>query len=116
MKGRIPRTYRFMVDQPAELGAGLRGFTDEIFVVVDSGDPTGDEGDFADFIRQALAEWYDGAAVTPSAEYYRYRVEEEEVFRDIHKEDDRTSWQQEETARLSEEAARLDGEEGDDDD
>jgi hypothetical protein len=56
------------VDFPAELGAGIRGFTETITVEVESGDPGGEEGEFAVWMRQAINEWYDGARVIIRAE------------------------------------------------
>lgn len=53
----------FYVDFPGERGAGLHSYTDIVRVSVESGDPGGEPNEFADHIRQALAEWYDGASV-----------------------------------------------------
>jgi len=57
------KTFAFHVEGHEELAAGIRGFTDKVTVIVDSGQPGGDEGQFEEWIRASLAEWYDGAAV-----------------------------------------------------
>jgi hypothetical protein len=58
-----PMKLTFDVEGPSELAAGINGFTDKVTVVVESGDPGGEPGEFQDFIRQALIEWYDTAGV-----------------------------------------------------
>lgn len=57
------RKYRYSIEFPGDASAGLRSFSDRITVVVDSGDPGGEEGEFVAFIKDALSEWYDGAYV-----------------------------------------------------
>ena len=54
----------YLVEMPDDFSAGLRGFTDTLEITVESGDPGGDPGEFAEFMRQSLAEWFDGAGVT----------------------------------------------------
>jgi hypothetical protein len=56
---------RFSITDPGESGAGLRGFTDSVTIIVESGDPGGDDGEFEQFIKDALREWYQGATVEP---------------------------------------------------
>jgi len=56
--------YYYEVVAPGELGAGIRGFTDSVTVLLESGNPGGDPGDFAGHIRSVLREWYDGAKIT----------------------------------------------------
>lgn len=46
--------------------AGLRHYNDTVTVCVRSGDPGGEDGEFEEHIRQAIAEWFDGAAVQPA--------------------------------------------------
>jgi hypothetical protein len=53
----------YAVDMPSDMSAGLRGFTDTIIVNVESGDPGGEPGEFAQYMRDCLAEWFDGAGV-----------------------------------------------------
>jgi len=53
----------FDVEHSGELGAGLRPYTDRVVIDVESGDPGGENGEFAEFMREALAEWFDGAGV-----------------------------------------------------
>ena len=62
----VKGVYKYEIDSPDELDAGLHGFSDEITVIVDSGEPGGDptgEDSFEEYMRQALIEWYDGAKV-----------------------------------------------------
>lgn len=63
MKGTQPAILEFSVDMPSELSAGLRGFTDFVTITVESGDPGGEPGEFAQHVRDSLAEWFDGARV-----------------------------------------------------
>lgn len=56
--------YYYEVVAPGEPGAGIRGFTDTVTVLLESGNPGGDPGDFEGHLRAALKEWYDGAKVT----------------------------------------------------
>lgn len=53
----------FYVNHPGEIGAGIYGFTDMIKIEIESGDPGGEEGEFAEFMREYLSEWFDGAKV-----------------------------------------------------
>ena len=49
---------------PSEYSAGIRGYSDTVIINIDSGDPGGEPGEFQEFMRQALLEWYDGGNVT----------------------------------------------------
>ncbi|OPZ48255.1 MAG: hypothetical protein BWY95_00962 [Bacteroidetes bacterium ADurb.BinA104] len=63
----VKGVYKYSIDSPGESAAGIRSFTDEVMIIVDSGDPGGEEtgeDSFAEHMRQALTEWYDGAKVT----------------------------------------------------
>jgi len=64
VRGRAPLVLRYQVQFEGELAAGLWPYSDEVVVIVDSGNPGGEPGEFAEWIRQAIAQWYDGAAVT----------------------------------------------------
>ena len=55
--------YRFFIDFPGELAAGLRSYSDEIEITIKSGDPGGEKGEFEEYIVGCLKEWYDGAYV-----------------------------------------------------
>ena len=57
---------KYEIENPGEYEAGIPGFTDTVTIKVSSGDPGGEAGEFADFMRQALSEWYDGAIVSQS--------------------------------------------------
>ena len=58
-------TFAFDVACAGEPAAGLSAYTERVIVDVESGDPGGDvEGrDFGEYMRDALAGWYDGAGV-----------------------------------------------------
>lgn len=71
------RWFNFVVEMVEELDAGIRGSTDRIAVVVASGDPGGEEGEFEEFMLDVLGSWYD-AVVT--ADEYRKQVEDEEAI------------------------------------
>lgn len=55
--------FKFSVYIPSELSAGIRGFSDTVAVIVYSGDPGGDPGEFEAHIKESLMEWYDGGKV-----------------------------------------------------
>lgn len=62
----VKGVYKYEIDSPDELDAGLHGFRDEVTVIVGSGEPGGDptgEDSFEEYMRQALIEWFDGAKV-----------------------------------------------------
>lgn len=46
-----------------ERSAGINAFEDTVIIQIDSGDPGGEDGEFAEFMRQSLADWFDGAKV-----------------------------------------------------
>ncbi|MDD2869632.1 hypothetical protein [Neomegalonema sp.] len=51
---------------PSEYSAGIRGFTDTVTVIIESGDPGGEkdgEYSFVEEMRKFLNEWYDGGKV-----------------------------------------------------
>lgn len=54
---------KFQIVHPGEPFAGITGFNDEVEIIVESGDPGGEPGEFEAFMRDCLAEWYDGASV-----------------------------------------------------
>jgi hypothetical protein len=56
-------TFRFGVYYPGERAAGIHSFSDGVEVSLRSGDPGGEPGEFAEHIRSALEEWFDGATV-----------------------------------------------------
>ncbi|MGF6996875.1 hypothetical protein [Paraburkholderia sp. GAS32] len=58
-----PMSLAFNVDMPSDMSAGRLGFTDAVTVTVASGDPGGEAGEFAQYMRDCLAEWFDGAGV-----------------------------------------------------
>ena len=46
-----------------EQSAGLLPYSENITVQVDSDDPGGEAGEFAEELRQFLTKWYEGATV-----------------------------------------------------
>lgn len=62
------RGYVFEIEHHGEAAAGIHGFSDTVHVIVGSGDPGGDPGEFIECVRAALAEWYDGVTVLTEAE------------------------------------------------
>lgn len=60
----MAKELRFHVYHPGETGAGIWGFTDTVTVTVET-DPGGEEGEFEQYMLECLAEWYDGAKITP---------------------------------------------------
>ena len=52
-----PKQFTFDVTAPAE--RWRLGVEDRVTVIVESGDPGGDGDEFAVYLRQALAEWFD---------------------------------------------------------
>jgi len=54
----------FQIYSSGEPNAGLAGVCDKVTIIVESGDPGGEPGEFSDFICQSLSDWYNGAAVT----------------------------------------------------
>ena len=57
------KTLKFFIEVPDDLAAGIVGYTEEIALRVESGNPGGEPGEFAGSIKQTLSEWYDGARV-----------------------------------------------------
>lgn len=53
----------FEIASSGDPASGMCAYTDTIEIAVGSGDPGGEEGDFAEYMRTCLASWYDGAAI-----------------------------------------------------
>lgn len=57
-------SYKYDVYDPGEYSAGIRSFHEVITVTLESGEPSeNNEGEFAEYVRQQLAEWYDASDV-----------------------------------------------------
>lgn len=63
---------KLVIDTPGERSAGIIGFTDEIEIKVESGDPGGEPGEFEEWIKDCLKEWYDGATIYNEKDYLLY--------------------------------------------
>jgi len=72
-----PKTYTFYIDMPSDMSAGLHGFTDKLTIILESGDPGGEEGEFETFMRECLNEWYEGASVMGAPEAALIRRKED---------------------------------------
>ena len=60
----------YIVVVPSELGAGLRGFTDDVTIEIRDGSPDWETTqDMTAHFRQAIAEWYDGGRVWTKSEF-----------------------------------------------
>jgi hypothetical protein len=68
----MSKTFRFHVNFQSEPSAGLPGFTEDIAVEVHSGDLGDRDDEFVEYMRGAIAEWYDGAAVSTPGDIERY--------------------------------------------
>ena len=55
---------KYYVFVPSEYAAGIIGFEDTIKVEIKSGDPGGEPGEFENYLRDCLNEWYDGGNVS----------------------------------------------------
>lgn len=53
------RQYQYVVHCPGDMSVGLFPFNDKITVVVESGNPGGDEGEFQQDMQQFLKDWFD---------------------------------------------------------
>ena len=59
----IQSKYIYKIDHPGERGAGISAFPDTVIVLLESGNPGGEPGDFVEHIRLALKTWYEGAKI-----------------------------------------------------
>ena len=59
----MAKELKFDVYHPGEVGAGIVGYTDAVTVTVEN-DPGGEDGEFEQYMRECVAEWFDGARVT----------------------------------------------------
>ena len=57
-------TITYDINFRGEPEAGLRSYTDTVSIDIESGFPGGKSGEFEEFIRQSLSDWYDGADVS----------------------------------------------------
>lgn len=53
----------FDVTHTGEPGAGLTAYSDTVVVALESGEPGGEPGEFEKYMRDCIAEWFDGAKV-----------------------------------------------------
>jgi hypothetical protein len=59
-----PLKLEYVVIWSAEPGAGTYGGEENITIIIDSGDPGGEPGEFAADLGKFLAEWFDASVVT----------------------------------------------------
>jgi hypothetical protein len=59
----------YEIENGGEISAGLLPYSETVCVVVESGDPGGDDGEFAVFMQDCLMEWFDGSAVEIITKY-----------------------------------------------
>lgn len=57
---KVVQMYVFKAPDPS---AGEWGFSDNVTVMVSSGNPGGVPGEFEEYMRNVISEWYDGARV-----------------------------------------------------
>jgi len=67
------KTYKFYIENPGEEAAGIHSYSERVEVSVDSGDPGGYPGEFQDYMKNSLAEWYDGATVVLYDDWDEFR-------------------------------------------
>lgn len=72
----------FHIEESGEEGAGILPFTDTVEILIESGDPGGEPGEFQEFMRQALLEWYDGAGVETDAEFQKRLEDERKLYQE----------------------------------
>jgi hypothetical protein len=53
------KTFTLYVNTRGDRQVGIPSVDDEITITVQSGDPGGIDGEFEDFLAEALSEWYD---------------------------------------------------------
>ena len=61
------KTFKFLVVNHGEITAGIRPFTEKVEIKVET-DPGGDSSEFTEFMRDSLAEWFDGSYVLTEEE------------------------------------------------
>lgn len=67
----------YIVVVPDELAAGIRGFTEEICIVLTDSSPDSETlRDMSEHFRQSVRDWYDMGRVYLKSEYYGADVDE----------------------------------------
>ena len=69
----------FKIQHGGEIDAGIRAYSDRVIVWCESGDWGGDPGEFEEHMRQAIAEWFDGAGVVWCDPDHLEKWEEREI-------------------------------------
>jgi len=59
----MPKGYTYEVCNRGDEAAGFAGYTETVVITLDSGSPLGEPGQFAEYMRECLADWFDGATV-----------------------------------------------------
>lgn len=63
-EARTAMVLTYDVAHNGDASAGILPYSDAVTVTVASADPGGDPREFAEYVRECLAEWFDGARVT----------------------------------------------------
>jgi hypothetical protein len=59
-----PLKLEYVVLWSPELGAGTYGGEENITIIIESGDPGGEPGDFAESLKDFLKNWFDASVIT----------------------------------------------------
>jgi len=70
--------FKFEIEFTGEPAAGLNPFHETVTVTVEN-DPGGNAGEFKEFIKDALKEWFDGAVVYDEDEMDAYVAQQERL-------------------------------------
>jgi hypothetical protein len=64
----LAKTFTFEVKENHDPDAGITFYGDMVSITVHSGNPGGEHGEFTEYMRQALADWYDAPVATMDAD------------------------------------------------
>ena len=71
---------KFHIENHGEPAAGLMPYYDEVTIEVKYS-AGGEDGEFLEYIRESLIEWFDGSAVFTNEEWNLHLQQEREPFR-----------------------------------
>jgi len=78
---------KFYIEHSGEQNAGINPYSETITMGAESGDYGGEPGEFEEYIKQTLAEWYDGATVMTEHEYQKIIKQENEMIEEQYGEE-----------------------------